>query len=421
MARFGIVIGQFAYLAFYFWDRIIDSAHSNEALLVRIAVTASLVPIVFLPERIFVKHLQLWMTLVLLVAAIGLAAIVSIIQGGLTFGVGGFLLALMFNFGLFRLLFLPALMSGLSICLAYNVAAVLNDLSPSFLFANNFFLISALVSGAWITYLLERLFRAQFIAEEEKSRQQEALARQLQIDSRYLEWLRSLATFLRHEVRQPVAQINSSIELIQQLAEDSNQQLAPFITSASLGAQQVWNLIERASQATDAEAFVRQANLEWTNLTAIVTEETRAALQSYSGIKFQLEAAGPIYVRVDATLIREALSNLLGNATSFAYDDSTINVALELNGSGALIKVINKGPLIESDPEALFGPFTSTRLGPSGEHHGLGLYLVRLIAERHGGSASISNLDDRTGVQAAILLPGDGLVSGSRHRSYTKD
>ena len=53
----------------------------------------------------------------------------------------------------------------------------------------------------------------------------------------------------------------------------------------------------------------------------------------------------------------------------------------------------------------LFGPFASTRSGPSSEHQGLGLYLVRLVAEHHGGKAIISNLDDGSGVEASIFLP----------------
>src|SRR5215469_8152547 len=87
------------------------------------------------------------------------------------------------------------------------------------------------------------------------------LERQHQIDRRHLDWLRQLASFLRHEVRQPVAQINSSIELIQ-LISSRESRLGPHIAAASQGAKDVWNLVERARRATDAEAFVRQSQLQ---------------------------------------------------------------------------------------------------------------------------------------------------------------
>jgi hypothetical protein len=57
--------------------------------------------------------------------------------------------------------------------------------------------------GCWLAF-------RQYMTERTLLRERSALARQSQIDTRYLSWLRQLAKFLRHEVRHPVAQINSS-------------------------------------------------------------------------------------------------------------------------------------------------------------------------------------------------------------------
>jgi len=62
-------------------------------------------------------------------------------------------------------------------------------------------------------------------------------------------------------------------------------------------------------------------------------------------------------------------------------------------------------PPIEGNAEFLFGPFSSSRSDPSSEHQGLGLYLVRLIAEQHGGEATVANLPTARGVEASIFLP----------------
>jgi hypothetical protein len=61
------------------------------------------------------------------------------------------------------------------------------------------------------------------------------LARQHHIDESRLDWLQQLARFLRHEVRQPVAQINSSIEVIQ-LTSDRDVHLKPYLDAAALAA-----------------------------------------------------------------------------------------------------------------------------------------------------------------------------------------
>jgi signal transduction histidine kinase len=257
---------------------------------------------------------------------------------------------------------------------------------------------------ALLGYTREFVLRVDFATQVELAEAREALARQSQSDTRYLAWLRQLAEFLRHEVRHPVAQINSSIEVAQIACKD-NDRVAPYLATAALGSQQVWNLVERASRATDAEAFVRQCQPQWVDLGHLLSDQVDAFQQTTSGIGFRLQSPAIVRVYCDPNLIKEAVGNLLSNAMSFAVEESAVEVATVVDGAHVIIRVSNKGPPIDGDTETLFGPFASTRSGPSSEHQGLGLYLVRLIAEQHGGPAAIANLADRSGVQATISLP----------------
>ena len=398
------VLGAFLYLAFYFWDRVIDYEHSTKTLLVRIAIVISTVtPTLLLPRHIRARYLQELYSIIVAVGGIGVVIIISLLQNGLKDGLAGVVLVLMFNFGFLRLLFVPSLLSGLAICVSYNMAAIIGHLELLVTIANDFFLVAALIAGASVTYLLERLFRSQFLSERELVQEREALARRSQNDARYLAWLRQLAQFLRHEVRQPVAQINSSVE-VAKLGREHDDHLMSVLASAALATQQVWNLIERASRATDYEAFVRQCHPQLTDLRHLLAEQLEAFRQT-TGTDFELQSPTPICTYIDPTLIKAAVGNLLDNAASFAKEGSTVEVALTVDAAHATIRVSNQGPQIVGDTEVLFGPFVSTRSGPSSEHHGLGLYLVRLIAEQHGGTASIANLEDSTGVQASIVLP----------------
>ena len=352
----------------------------------------------------FARHLQALVASIIVVGGLGVVMIISIVRNGLDIGLGGVLLLLMFNFGFLRLLFVPSLLAGLIVCLAYNIAAVVGGVSAWLIVANNFFLVSALISGATVTYLLERLFRSQFLAERELAAEREALAQKHLADSRHLDWLTRLGAFLRHEARQPVAQIASSMELIG-LAVNEDERVQPYINSASVAAQQVWNLVERATLATDAEAFVRQGAPSFFDLDRLLAEAVENYQQTYSGVKIVLAEGSPAEVRADPALVKEAIGNLLSNAISFARDDSVIHVALEAERRQATVRICNKGPLLEGDAEAMFNPFVSSRAGPSSEHHGLGLYLVRLIAEQYGGAATLANLADGSGVVASISLP----------------
>jgi signal transduction histidine kinase len=254
---------------------------------------------------------------------------------------------------------------------------------------------------AVVAYQKELISRQLFVKE---MRERETLTRQTQKDAQYLAWLRQLAYFLSHEMRRPVTQIKSSIENAQNLCKHDGQ-VTTFLERASSGTQHVNILIERATTATNAETFVREGQPQWIALQSLVAEQLDAHRRITSGIFLRLKCRAPLNVYADLTQLKQAIDNLLANATSFADEASTVEIAVEVESGHAAIKVRNKGPRIKGNPEELFGPFASTRSGPASEHRGLGLYLVRLIAEHHGGTASIGNLDDASGVEASILLP----------------
>jgi signal transduction histidine kinase len=299
------------------------------------------------------------------------------------------------------LFFRHAFVAGVIANAIYSLAAWTAEIPFAMGIAVEVSLVTIFLLLAAAAYQKELLSRRLFVSD---AREREAALRQSQSDRRYLAWLRQLAQFLRHEVRQPLAQISSSIE-VARMAIKSDDTVGPYLASAALGTQHVWNLVERASQATDAEAFVRDGRPALIDLRKLLMELVPGFASAHSGIEFTLQCAAPVIVRGDATLIKEAVSNLLSNATSFADEASAVKVAVEADTAHAVIKVSNKGPSIEGDAETLFGPFASTRSGPSSEHHGLGLYLVRLIAEQHGGTATIANMNDGSGVEASIALP----------------
>ena len=249
-------------------------------------------------------------------------------------------------------------------------------------------------------YQREMVTRTLFVKNREE---QHNVKKHAQDDARDLEWLRGLAAFLRHEVRQPVALINSSLGVMQMTERDAGAKAQ--IANAETGVRQVWSLIDRATRATDAETFVRQSQAEIMDLSALTSDVVESFRQTFNGVDFEGSVDGSPTLFADPALIREAIANLLSNASSFAEEGSTINVALHETAGEVVISVVNRGPTIAGDPDVLFGPFRSTRLEAGSDHQGLGLYLVRLIAEHYGGQADLANLPDHSGVEASIRLP----------------
>jgi signal transduction histidine kinase len=101
------------------------------------------------------------------------------------------------------------------------------------------------------------------------------------------------------------------------------------------------------------------------------------------------------------------LDKLVDNAVDFSPAGATITVRLTLEPLAAVLEVENPGPPLPVHVEGrLFESLWQSRPdGDSRPHFGLGLYIVRLIGEFHGGEARASNLPDGTGVRFLVRLP----------------
>ena len=106
-------------------------------------------------------------------------------------------------------------------------------------------------------------------------------------------------------------------------------------------------------------------------------------------------------------LFAQMLDKLAANAVDFATDDP-IAVELSNNAGTAVLRVSNTGPLLPAEmKERLFESMVSVRPERSTKepHLGLGLYIVRQIAEFHGGTAAAHDRADGSGVVFELRFP----------------
>ncbi len=118
----------------------------------------------------------------------------------------------------------------------------------------------------------------------------------------------------------------------------------------------------------------------------------------------------------DRFLVRHAVANLLMNAVEFSPKGQELELSVEASGASGDGKVSfsvrDHGPGVPDYAlERVHERFYSLRRPDTGrKSSGLGLALVREVAELHGGSSKISNSPDG-GVEAVLILPTEHRVS----------
>ena len=92
--------------------------------------------------------------------------------------------------------------------------------------------------------------------------------------------------------------------------------------------------------------------------------------------------------RLDRELVTHVLTNLLSNALKFTPAGGSVTLRAALAGGRCRFEVADTGPgLREGEAQKLFAPFTQGSAAPGHGGTGLGLALVKAIAELHGGKA----------------------------------
>jgi two-component system, NtrC family, sensor histidine kinase HydH len=116
---------------------------------------------------------------------------------------------------------------------------------------------------------------------------------------------------------------------------------------------------------------------------AALLEKAAEAVPRPTGVSLAIEAAEGLTVRGDPVQLGQAVVNLLLNAVQAVHPAGAVRLVARPDGTGLAIDVEDDGPgVAEAVRGRLFEPLITTK-----EHgNGLGLALVKRVAERHGGS-----------------------------------
>jgi signal transduction histidine kinase len=225
----------------------------------------------------------------------------------------------------------------------------------------------------------------------------QAIAESIALFSEEMEQLRNVFLgVLGHDLRGPLNAILLTSQLISKLAEDPkiSAPLGTLIRSGRRMAALLDTLLEFNRSTLGSGMLVQRKQVDLAPECAAELEVLRAALP---GAELVLQCHGALAGNFDASRVREALANLVSNATTYG---KAAPIAIDVTDQGEMVslKVTNTGPEIPpADIPRLFEPLRRGAEAPAERTNlGLGLFIVEQIAHAHGGTVACQSQDGQT-------------------------
>lgn len=208
-------------------------------------------------------------------------------------------------------------------------------------------------------------------------------------------WRAALVATLAHDVRTPLTAVHGALCV---LAEDDVDE-ATRVSFLALALRQTDRMARLAGGLLDVERVehgLLRLDVRDVDLRHAVSE----AAQYVPGAPVEIDVGNVPRIQADPERLEQILVNLIANAAR--HGRPPIVVTAESAGAQVRITVRDHGPGVpEAEAASLFTRFTSD--DPTGRSVGLGLWIVRQLAEAHGGTAHYESA--RPGAGFVITLP----------------
>jgi two-component system sensor histidine kinase ChvG len=223
----------------------------------------------------------------------------------------------------------------------------------------------------------------------------------------YNDYLRTLSRKLSHELRTPIAVIQTSLDNLEQAREKTDDSDV-YVQRAREGLSRLQHILTAMSEANRLEESIRNNQTQELDLVPLISDVFEAYRGIYTGHSLSLDMqcdCAPVQGAPD--LIVQALDKLVENAASFCPAGGEITLRLAGDGPRWAIQLSNDGPALPAAiQDHLFDPMVSLREEQAGNVHlGLGLHIVRLISDFHQGQVRAENRPEHNGVVVTLLIP----------------
>ena len=224
----------------------------------------------------------------------------------------------------------------------------------------------------------------------------------------YNRYLESMPDTLAHELNNPLNVVNSSLENLGTHHPDISE--SKYMARAQNGVNRLGSLLASLTEAGNLEEALKTEGHERFNLNEMLSLYMEGYQESHPEFKAGFIMKLPehqVYINGSPDHIAQMLDKLVDNAVDFSAPGQQVSISLSVWHNEVIIKVMNIGKTLpEEMQERLFDPMVSIRpTGTVRSHLGMGLHIVRLIVDAHGGTATARNNEAENGVVFEITLP----------------
>ena len=222
----------------------------------------------------------------------------------------------------------------------------------------------------------------------------------------------SFINAVTHELKTPVASIRLYLQTLQtrELDEAKRREFYQIMLDDS---DRLLHTIEQVLRAGSTQSNFRRIDQTRVDLRALAEEcvalgRTRFHLPD-DALRFESALSQPAIVVGDSDELKAGIWNLIDNAVKYSGQNPQVRVTLEVTADGSrfALKVTDSGPgILPHELKRVFRRFYRIHgMSVRTKGSGLGLFIVRSVAKRHGGKAFAESAGAGLGSTFTLLLP----------------
>lgn len=216
-----------------------------------------------------------------------------------------------------------------------------------------------------------------------------------------------------HDIRTPMTRIQSRAEIaVKEIPnrEETRRSLYSIIQES----QTVSTLLQLILDASVAESGLVKIEEKEIDVALLCKEaaEVYEYVAEAKNVSIETDLPQSLSMKVDPDRMQQAVGNLLDNAVKYTAPGTTVKMSLQQNDENVDITVQDEGDGINiENTEDIWAPQFRAEKNENIKGYGLGLTIVKAVAETHGGTAHAHNSNEGSGAVFVVTLPYKRVIS----------